>query len=951
MYLNIHTHTHFILYQSLHIVMSQQNKPISYKGPDRKLLQSICIYGLCIISVRLIANLSLSTSWLPIVADGIMGVTAIGLYFSAKKLENFTFLFWPVVLITQVVSIISWFGMGGLVGPAIAFNLALLIVYIVSYPNDKYWRIGGVVGVFTLVTIGLEQLNPTWVVTYNNPLYQAIDTSIIFVAMIILITLTTRFMKKRYEEEQALANIKTEELALAKQSAEENRDLLETIKEFQSSFLLEEEAEYSFDALLKQLLHITNSQYGFIAELINDEERTVLDAFAVMDTKGTLAHGDLLQDANWQEDDASTLKPLLDTILKQETYVLSDSIPQNYLDLKHSLGFPITYNNKIVGILGLSNMLGYKDLLAETLTPFLSTYGTIIQNVRLKRTQKKYEEALRKAKETAEQAVLAKNRLFTNISHEFRTPLSLIVGPVSAILKQPQGSLDEVETRDSLDMVLRNGKKVLDYIDDIMDLAKLNSNKLDIQTKTNHLHSFILTIYNNFKVQTSYRKINYQLEYNVDHNLMIDFDSYKMEKIINNLLSNAFKYTSDTGAITLSVTDNGTAIKVEVQDTGIGIKAEDLPHVFERFYQTKEAKNTAVSGSGVGLALAQELASLQGFEIYVRSVLKEGTSFSFLIPKIEVFSSMVNKLEANLLEAMEQEEEQELEEELDVVTVTNTTTQPTEKGQKASILVVEDNKDMALFIKMVLGTDYDISLAENGRIALDILEEDSSQFDLVITDLMMPEMDGYELLEHIKAANWGANLPVIVLTAKSGEASKLKALTIGVDEYLTKPFSVEELNIHVKRLIENAQVRIDWQSKEIIIEKEEEATSGAAIADPSVAVEKKESALSIAAREKIEEAREVVLKNIDETEFTVDDLARAVAVSKRQLYRFMQANVGLTPLKFINEIRLQEARKLLEDGTCTTVKEVSYSIGFMSARHFSKNYATRFGKKPSEYFK
>jgi signal transduction histidine kinase/DNA-binding response OmpR family regulator len=929
--------------------MSQQHKPILYKGPDRKLLQSICLYGLCIIFVRLIANLYLSTSWLPIIADSIMGVTAVGLYFLLKKVEDFTFLFWPVVLITQVSSVFLWFGMGGLVGPTIAFNLALVVVYIVTDPNNQYWRIGIVVGLFTLVTIAVEQLNPSWVIDYK-PLYQAIDTSIIFVAMIVLVTLTIRFMKKRYEEEQALANKKTEELALAKQSAEENRDLLETIKEFQSSFLLEEEAEYSFDTLLKQLLLITNSQYGFIAELIHEEETTVLDALAVMDTKGTLKQGDLLQDENWQKEGVSTLKPLLDTLLEQETYVLSDTIPQNHLDLKHSLGFPITYNNKIVGILGLSNLIGYKDLLAETLTPFLSTYGTIIQNIRLKRTQKKYEEALRKAKETAEQAVLAKNRLFTNISHEFRTPLSLIVGPVSAILKQPQGSLDEVETRDSLDMVLRNGKKVLNYIDDIMDLAKLNSNKLEIQTRTNHLHSFILAIYNNFKVQTSYRKVNYQLEYNVDHNLMIDFDSYKMEKIINNLLSNAFKYTTDTGSIILSVIDTGPAIKVEVEDTGIGIKAEDLPHVFERFYQTKEAENTAVSGSGVGLALAQELASLQGFEIYVRSVLKEGTNFSFLMPKVEVLTSAANKLEVNLLETMEREEEQELEQELDLIT-TRTTTTIAKKSQKASILVVEDNKDMALFIKMVLGTDYDISLAENGRVALNILKEDSSRFDLVITDLMMPEMDGYELLEHIKAATWGANLPVIVLTAKSGEASKLKALTIGVDEYLTKPFSVEELNIHVKRLIENAQVRVDWQNKEITRTEEEEVTSGVAVADPSVAVEKKESALSIAAREKIEEAQEVVLKNIDETEFTVDDLARAVAVSKRQLYRFMQANVGLTPLKFINEIRLQEARKLLEDGTCTTVKEVSYSIGFMSARHFSKNYATRFGKKPSEYFK
>lgn len=923
--------------------MSQQKKLILLKEPDRKLLQSICLYGLCIIIVRLIVNLNLSISWLPIIADSITGVTAIGFYFSLKKIKDFTIIFWPLVFITQISSIFLWFGMGGVKGPAIAFNLVFLMVYIVADPKSQLWRVGTVVGVFTLATIALEHFNPTWLVPYPSLLYQRIDTSIVFVTMIVLVSLTTRFMKKRYEDEQELTNKKTRELASAKKSAEENRDLLETLKEFQASFLLEEQVESSFDALLKQLLTSTSSQYGFIAELIYEEETVALNALAVVDDKGTLEHGNLLQDANWQEKGVSTLRPLLDTILKQETYVVSDKIPQNYLDLKHSLGFPITHNNKIVGMLGLSNLIGYEDLLAETLAPFLSTYGTIIQNIRLKRTQKKYEEELEKAKEIAEQAVLAKNRLFTNISHEFRTPLSLIVGPVSAILKQPQGNLDEVETRDSLDMVLRNSKKVLNYIDDIMDLAKLNSNKLEVRVQTNHLHSFITGICNTFKVQKSYRKINYQLEYNVDYNLVLDFDSYKMEKIINNLLSNAFKYTADSGAITVSIIDTGMAIKVKVQDTGIGIKSEDLPHVFERFYQTKEAKKTNVSGSGVGLALAQELASLQGFEIYVRSIFNEGTTFSFLMPKVESIASLPNKIEPNYPSMVEEVGEAEA-----VPEVVGNMPETSEQSQKPSILIVEDNHDMAAFIKMVLGTNYDIFLAENGLIALNILKENSGRFDLIITDLMMPEMDGYELLEHIKAAEWGMNLPVIVLTAKSGEASKLKTLAIGVDEYLTKPFSVEELNIHVKRLIENALVRKDWQNKEAT---EDDVIPALSVTDTNASGAVKESALSIAAGEKIEEARAVVLKNIDETEFTVDDLARAVAVSKRQLYRFMQANVGLTPLKFINEIRLQEARQLLEDGACSTVKEVSYSIGFMSARHFSKNYATRFGKKPSDYFK
>lgn len=924
--------------------MIQTTTHTHYPKINKKLLQTICIYASCIVLVRLITNLFISVSWLPIIADLITGITIAAFYLGSKKIDDLEPFFWPVVLLTQISSIFLWFGMGGVNGPTVVFNIALLVVYIAIDLREQYRIIGAVVVSFTILCIGLEFLNPSWVVPYANATTKILDTALVFITMTFLVTLGAGYMKKRYEDERALSNQKAAELVAAKQSAEESRDLLGTLRELQSSFLLGNEQGQSFDALLKQLLTLTNSQYGFIGEVVYTNGNASLNTFAVMNDKGILKNTNLLEAAHWQSDGRSRFKPLLEEILQSERYILSSEVPHEPANLKAFLGFPILYDNKIIGVVGVANVLGYEDVLVQTLLPFLSAYGAIIKNIRLKRRQKEAEEELKQAKETAEQAVLAKNRLFTNISHEFRTPLSLIVGPVSAILKQPQGALVEKDTRNSLNMVLRNSNKVLQYVDDIMDLAKLHSNKLEVWPQSNHLYSFINGIYNTFKIQTTYRNIDFQFIYDVNRDLIADFDTSKMEKIINNLLSNAFKYTLDGGKITLSVQDTGDGIKVAVTDTGIGIEKGDLPHVFERFYQSEIARKSNAPGSGVGLALAQELAVLQGFEINVTSEFAVGSCFSFEMPKVK--SDLRESPVLDLVEGqLENPEIKKEEHSTDSVLVL-----PEEQNNATSkprILIVEDNRDMAAFVKLVLGTKYEVDLAENGRIGLNILQEKPRAFDLVITDLMMPEMDGYELLKQIKAHEWGNDLPVIVLTAKSGEASKLKALTIGVDEYLTKPFSVDELTIHVKNLIENSNNRKNWKSKE----ENEAANPISDHASDHHNTSTKVAKESVLHREKIERAKEVVLENIDETDFSVDDLARALAVSKRQLYRFMQSYTGLTPLKFINEIRLQEARRLLEEGACSTVKEVSYSIGFMSTRHFSKNYSTRFGKKPSEYFR
>jgi signal transduction histidine kinase/DNA-binding response OmpR family regulator len=585
-------------------------------------------------------------------------------------------------------------------------------------------------------------------------------------------------------------------------------------------------------------------------------------------------------------------------------------------------------------LVGIANKEGYTDTLIDYATPFLPICGNMLHHIYLQRQQTAYETALKESKDIAEQAVTAKNQLFTNISHELRTPLSLVVGPISALLQNAEQNGISQEAQESLDMVLRNSKNMLQYINDIMDLAKLNSSTLELHKRNNHFYTFIQSIYQAFEIQKKYSQVDYQLVYNANRELVVEFDSKKMEKILNNLLSNAFKYTPDGGAITLTVEEEEEYLYVEVKDTGVGIAADELPHIFERFYQSKNAQQISAKGTGIGLALAQELAQLQGFQLEIESVVNEGSRLFFRMSKKDMVVEQVQ-----------------------VATPTSSTIGTAELSQKdnnkPSILVVEDNHDMASFVKLVLQNDYNIDLAANGAIGWKTLQEQESQYDLVITDLMMPEMDGFELLRHIKSSTWGATLPVIVLTARADTKSKLEALTIGIDEYLTKPFSVEELTIHVKNLIQNAAIR-QQAAQEIVTEAATEDVEAELVEEDNTATRipsTEDARMTAAQREKIEEAQRVVLEQLDNTEFSVDDLARALITSKRQLYRFMQLHTGLTPLKFINEIRLQEARRMLEQGLCSTVKEVSYSIGFMSTRHFSKTYSNRFGKKPSEYLR
>jgi DNA-binding response OmpR family regulator len=409
-------------------------------------------------------------------------------------------------------------------------------------------------------------------------------------------------------------------------------------------------------------------------------------------------------------------------------------------------------------------------------------------------------------------------------------------------------------------------------------------------------------------------------------------DRDKFEKIFNNYLSNALKYTSKGGSIQVSFYEKNNQIEFAVADTGYGISEEDLPKIFNRFYQ---AKNTQSSGTGIGLAFCKELAELLNGEVSAESTLGEGSTFRFIFPYQETF------------EAIEPEETAII----DTPVLLNTENSQHQEN-RPRILLVEDNPNLQQYITAILSDKYQVMVAENGEEAWKILRVASYELrvrenvqpatrnpQLVISDILMPVMNGFELSEKIKADEQLKNIPLILLTARAGRNDKLKALRIGVDDYLVKPFNEEELLVRIENLLSNAQNRIETTAPET------EATSE----DTPAEATKKAPQLDIRQQEWLNELETLLDKNLDKFDLTADYLAEQLLISRSQFFRRVKANTGLSPQQYIKEARLQKAREYLELRTYDSVKAVALSVGLKHVKNFSSNFKKRFGRLPSSY--
>lgn len=529
------------------------------------------------------------------------------------------------------------------------------------------------------------------------------------------------------------------------------------------------------------------------------------------------------------------------------------------------------------------------------------------QQERLEIEVEKRTEQIRQQAEELKSMDRLKSRFFANVSHELRTPLTLILGPISSLIKK---DIPEQIKHDLL-RVERNANSMSNLVEEILDLSKLEANQLSISTEPTLVKEYFEILFTNFLSQARLKDIHYNYQFSGNEQVSVQLDQRIVNRIVTNLLSNAFKFTPSEGEIHLRVKLNTGSIEVEVSDTGVGISQADLPHIFERFFQTKDTTKAVQGGTGIGLAMSKELAQLLGGSLNVLSQENEGTTFVLSLPCEESRS-------------IDQEVKKP---DVEVVSKELVNEEDAEWLVKSDLLIVEDNLDMQAYLREVLSDFSSIEVAHHGKDGLKKLKT-SKLPDIIISDMMMPEMDGLEFLETIRKNPDTYDIPLLMLTARSAEEDKMRAFTLGVDDYLLKPFSVDELKARLKNLLKNAIAR-----KKARLNEETE--------EQQPLPEQRNSWLS--------ELNEIVEKHVHEVDFNIATVAERIGLSERQFQRNLKKATGLTPVVYLKEIRLQMARNYLEGKSFTQVSSVSEAVGFTSTAYFSKLFKERFGKLPSDY--
>lgn len=502
-----------------------------------------------------------------------------------------------------------------------------------------------------------------------------------------------------------------------------------------------------------------------------------------------------------------------------------------------------------------------------------------------------------------------KLRFFTNISHDFRTPLTLILTPLQVMISE----VKDATLLKKLKSIQKNAEQLLGLVNQLLDFRKLDVGAESVKLTMGNFGNFVKDVAASFRDYAVERNITLNVEDNAGQ-CFCQFDRDKIRKTVTNLLSNAFKYTPDGGTVTVSIFRDENNIGVAVKDTGIGISDADKVHIFDRFFQTKQDMDK--TGSGVGLHIVNEYVRLHGGEIKVTDNTPRGTIFAFTIPYKK------GDAEQTVHEAEAEEPDAEIKEPAELET-------PADNDRKPTVLIVDDLKDMCEFLSDNLGDEFEVLTASNGVEALEVMKD--HDVNLIVSDVMMPEMDGMELCRRVKSDLKYSHIPVILLTARAAEESKVEGLELGADDYLTKPFNFNVLKLRIKKFLEwthrshrNFARKMDVAPSEITITKLDEQFIAKAI--------------------------KIVEDHIDNSEFTVEDLSREVGLTRGHLYKKLMSITGKGPSDFIRIIRLKRARQYLEESQYQ-VSEIAYMVGFNSPKIFTKNFKAEFGMLPSELAK
>ncbi|MBF1596160.1 substrate-binding domain-containing protein [Prevotella sp.] len=511
-----------------------------------------------------------------------------------------------------------------------------------------------------------------------------------------------------------------------------------------------------------------------------------------------------------------------------------------------------------------------------------------------------------------EEANKAKLQFFTNISHELRTPLTLIADPVNYIIHDDNLNSQQ---RSMLQIVQRNVLVLTQLVSEILDFRKVQNGKMELRLSDFNLAESMKQWIKLFSVSAQKKHIAISMD--APDTIMLRADQDKIERICYNLLSNALKYTSEGGEITLTAKEENGRVMISVADNGCGISSDELPYIFDRFYQAKNAGR----GTGIGLAIVKAFTELHHGEVSATSIEGKGSTFTIHIPvrqKGEVTNQPTEKIE-QLVEPSSAEEVPNQARHIDELIQPYQTDKP-------EVLIIDDNIDIRTYLRSVLSEKYNVSEAADGKVGLELARKIVP--DIVLSDIMMPVMDGLAFCQQLKTDKAISHIPVILLTARSLDEQRAEGYEHGADAYLSKPFSLRLLLSRIDNLIESRKKLNQTWSKGV---EDDEIGNISNEIDKSF----------------LKQLRKIIQENLANSDLSVEQIGDEIGLSRVQLYRKVKALTGYSPVEIVRKARLTRARHLLQT-TERTVSEVAYAVGFSTPSYFSKCYKDEFGENPKK---
>ena len=551
--------------------------------------------------------------------------------------------------------------------------------------------------------------------------------------------------------------------------------------------------------------------------------------------------------------------------------------------------------------------------------------------ITLRISEKRKAELERSQRKQNEELNNKKIQFFTNISHEFRTPLTLILNPLESLISDKHIINLPSEIKNKHKIIHRNTKRLKRLIDELMDFRKMQFSELKVQIREVDLIKIVTNITSNFEEEANYRKIDFEIKFEESIPKRIFVDASMFDKILFNLLSNAFKATSENGKITVKIShhtqglvfplmdENNTqsGFEFDITDTGIGINRKNIKNIFNRFYQSEENNEQYYSGTGIGLEVVKKFIDYHKGKISVESEKGIGTTFKVFIPDSNIQSfeneQFVNNKKISQLKAKKSTHHSD-----------DSYFKNTKTSKQKTILIVEDNMELREYLKFELKNQYKVLEASNGKKGLEIAKKNKP--DVIVADVMMPEMDGFQMTKFLKSDRATLNIPVIMLTAKVAESDRIHGISSGADIYLKKPFSVELLQTHLRQLIKSKERFYETYFNSLDLEIKSTGGSQKILAD----------------------VINVINQNLSKEDLCVQDIADELALSRSKLYRKIKELTGKSANEMIRKMRLEKSKEFLII-TDMTIGEICYKVGFSSPSYYTKRFKEHTGLIPKEY--